>query len=155
MEGGEGRPRRGNTARLRRTTISGFLSACCQRSASCETTGWSRILTPHHTRRVSEVHAHVVAKRTPQLVENSRADCNSRLIRGNGRALFRFQGTESCRPTAIRMRANGTRCDPSDVDRLAVGNQVRPLMNEKHHGNRAKKSPSSPVHRRAFGAGAC
>ena len=30
----------------------------------------------------------------------------------------------SCRSTAIRMRANGTSSDPSDVDRLVDGNQV-------------------------------
>jgi hypothetical protein len=33
-------------------------------------------------------------------------------------------GNRSCRPTAIRMRENGTTCEPSDVNRLADGNQV-------------------------------
>ena len=33
-------------------------------------------------------------------------------------------GNRSCRPTAVRMRTNGTICDPSDVGRLADGNQV-------------------------------
>src|SRR5258707_13631191 len=58
-----------------------------------------------------------------QPVEYSRADCNSRLIRCTTAHCSDF-GNRSCRPTAIRMRANGTRCDPSDVDRLADGNQV-------------------------------
>ena len=58
-----------------------------------------------------------------QPVEYSRADCHSRLIRCTTAHCSDF-GNRSCRPTAIRMRANGTRCDPSDVDRLADGNQV-------------------------------
>ena len=58
-----------------------------------------------------------------QPVEYSRADCHSRLIRCTTAHCSDF-GNRSCRPTAIRMRSNGTRCDPSDVGRLADDNRV-------------------------------
>src|SRR5258706_3712532 len=82
-----------------------------------------------------------------QPVENSRADCHSRLIRWPTARCSDF-GNRSCRPTAVRMRANGTMCDPSDVDRLADGNQVVRLS-MRTPWEQSRKSLSSPVPRRA------
>jgi hypothetical protein len=50
-------------------------------------------------------------------------DCHSHLIRCTTADCSDF-GNRSCRPTAVLMRTNGTMCCPSDVGRLADGNQV-------------------------------
>jgi len=54
----------------------------------------------HHTRRVSAVHAHIVAS-VRSAVENSRTDYNSCLIRCTA-VHCSDSGNRSCRPTAIR-----------------------------------------------------
>lgn len=112
-------------------------SGYCQRSASCETTGWFRIPTPitcAECRRCMRTSWQGYAPPA----ENSRADRNSRLMRCTAVPL---SGTEAAGQRPFEICANGNKSDTVRViwARSSYGTLRRWNLNSSHIKSRARK----------------